>query len=400
MAIEDQKEDFDYEITVPEGDINPTETVDENVIEVKEEVKEAAPVDEIKDEVKEPEVKVEEKAEKVEEKKEVETPEKRVVDISFEDEAVVKADLDKSSLKEDKEVTQEVTLSDDKVLEYLSGKLDKEIKSFDDLNKTSENPLESHPYLKELYEWSNKTGRPIEDWIKYQQDPKDLSDTEVARKFLQNKYPEYDSEFVDYEMSQLLPNDMDTDDEIRAKKHNLKKFVAEGRGVLNKMKSQFNEPLPNNVTPEVQKDLELLTNIKKQYEENTKSSDLYNKTIADVSSKLESIPLELADDLTINFKLSEKDRKELPTFTNELPHLKNEDGSWNHEAIVKNAVMMKYQSKLLKIAYEQGQSAGTENVLKKSKNVSFNETRPVLTESGDKIEIEGGLDAIFGKRYR
>ena len=66
---------------------------------------------------------------------------------------------DASKIKAPEEVSEEL------ILKRLSEKLGREVKSFDELTE-SKNPLDKDPYLKGLADWREKTGRPIEDWIK------------------------------------------------------------------------------------------------------------------------------------------------------------------------------------------------------------------------------------------
>lgn len=382
----DTNEEFDYEITVPEELINKPEQEEVVTLEGSEEV-----VDTTKETVEET---TEEKEEVVVDKQDTPQPKNIEIDLGAPAEKVEQPIEDKSSLTKNK--VQEVL--NQEVFDYLSESLGRDIKSVDDL-KVADNPLESQPYLKELYDWSTRTGRPIEDWVKYQEDPAKMSEEEVARKFLQHKYPEFESEEIDYEMSLMLPNEDDTETESRAKKHSFKKFVMDGRKTLNGLRSQFNEPLPNKYTPEVQADLELLKNIKQQYQSDQEATKQYQTDIKKTSLSMESIPLQLSDDLNINFKLSDKERGELPTFINEMPHWKNEDGSWNHKAIVKDAAVLKNLPQLIKVIFEQGTSYGEEKVLKNSKNVSLDKPTEVAPNKQNKIEIEGGLEAIFGRRF-
>lgn len=295
------------------------------------------------------------------------------------------------------EVTNEI--DEESAFKFLSEKLGKEIKSFDDL-KTSpvENPLEKDPYLKELHEWRNKTGRPIEDWIKFQKDYGKLDDLEVAREFLQYEYPSFTPEEIEAEMKAFQPSEDDLDDEISAKIRNLKKYSTKGRGVLKELVSNLDLPDNSKFTPEVQEDLNLAKQVKLNIAESKKQEQLYNSEISKVSQTVDSLDLNLDDNLTISFKVPDESKQTLPDLITTMPHWKNEDGSFNHQAIVQDAVIIKHYKEMVKLAFEQGKNSGKEELVNQTNNTTLGEPTPMSGQpsSSKGIQIEG-FDEFVGK---
>ena len=231
-----------------------------------------------------------------------------------------------------------VTIDDESVLQYLNEKLGREVTSFEELSQVKvENPLDSDPYLKNLYEWRQKTGRPIEDWYKYQKDYSSLSDVEAARELLQYEYPTFTPDEIELELERFRPDELDDDREAALKNLELKKLATRGRDVLSKLKSELGEPT-GNLNPEIQEDLNLAKAVKETYAKEQQERKDYSENIKLSSSKTENFEIKLNDDLAINFKIPEEGKRELPTLIETMPHWRNEDGSWNHQAVVNDAI--------------------------------------------------------------
>ena len=333
--------------------------------------------------VQEPEKEEEVKEEVTEDKQEVSTEQEVVPNIE-------------SSLTEENQTEPvQLEVTDDVVSKYLSEKLGRQ---FDLAELTTpvepENPLDKDPYLKELVEWRDRTGRPIEDWVKFQQNPEELSDVDVARRFLQNEYT--DEEIVEYELNKLLPNELDDDSESNKKKIELKKLAIKGRNFLKSMKSELNTPSEKTLSPEIQSDLQLLEQIRTNAEQQKQSAEVYQQALVSQTKQADIFPIKLSDDLEINFKLSDVDKNNLPKFINEMSHWRNEDGSYNHKAIVDDGILIAHKEAIFKSIFDQGVAVGKESIDKEVKNITLDKPKETLQNNDKKIQVEG-LDAFFGR---
>ena len=328
-----------------------------------------------------------------------------VVDVPIEDAPVVDV-VEPTTEKEVPEVPNssepegenEFVFDEAKTFEYLSESLNRKIESLDDLKVTSENPLDDDPYLSELYEWRKKTGRPVEEFSKFQKNYDEVSDLDVAREYLQIQYPNFTKEEIEAEMQDFISDDMDMDNEINKKSRQLKKYATVGRAELKKLVAELGEPVKPSYSPEIQKDLELAKQIKSDYEANKEATAAYQKQITDVSSSLDTMKLELSDDLSIDFKVSDDSKKSLPEMISTMPHWKNGDGSWNHQAVVNDAIIIKHHKEMIRLAYEQGRNSGEEQIIQQTNNTTLGQPQPRSgSQSGQKgVEIEG-LDQFMGK---
>jgi len=322
--------------------------------------------------------------------------------------AVEPAVDDKSSLKPDTsadtapKVVDKPELNDELALKYLSEKLGKEVKDFSVFDK-KEDPLEKDPYLKEIYDWRSKTGRPIEDWISYQKDFDKMPDISVAREFLKHEYPTLTESEINLEIGKFVVDEMDMDDDAGLKNLELKKYATKGRAVLNTMRSKFETPIeaPNKGVPkEVQENLDLLDKIKAQYEADQEATKKYLQSITREASSVESLPIKLSDDLTINFKLSEEERKSLPSQIDAMPHWRNEDGSWNHRAVVNDGIKIHHFDRIMQLAYAQGVNAGKEGINVDANNITLDSRNTVNSDlqNNQKGPVIDGLDEYMGNQ--
>tara|TARA_R110000851_G_scaffold291462_2_gene445813 strand:+ start:7995 stop:9188 length:1194 start_codon:yes stop_codon:yes gene_type:complete len=307
-----------------------------------------------------------------------------------------------SSLKDkDPEGDKSKEVSNEDYFKNLSEKLGREVSSFDDLNQKTENPLDKDPYLKSLSEWREKTGRPLEDWIKFQKDYSKMEDIDVAREILQVRYPELDESGIELELEQYIAVEEDLDREQAMKTHQLKKLAIEGRRELGELKSALDLPDTSVLTPEIQSQLKFVEEIKADVKVSTENQKFYDTKISETSSALETIELNLGEDLKLDFKVSEEDKKGMPDMIATMPRWRNEDGSWNHKAVVEDGVKLKNFDKMLQLAYEQGVNSGTDNVIKDAKNSTLGNQDNKGSQQGNRQKgdiIEGGIDQLLEKK--
>lgn len=336
----------------------------------------------------------------------IETPANADVDIN--DQPVVD-EPSGSSLKTDDDPEQvvqtQLEVNDDLVAKYLSEKLGREV-SLEDLAKEPEaNPLESDPYMKEIYEWRKKTGRPVEDFVKFQKDFSQVGDLEVAREFLQLEYPNSTKDEIDLELKKFITSEDDFDDEVAQKNWELKKYATKGRAELEKLKANLGQPSASPLPAELQEKINFADQIRNQLDSNKQMQEDYDKAIKQSAQKVDKITLNLGEGKSIDFLVSEQSRKEIPDMIAQMPHWRNEDGSWNHEAVVKDGIKIKSHDAMIKLAYEQGLNAGKDDIIRETKNTNLNDTgssaQPVKPSNRPVYEDEVGNQNIkvrFGKR--
>jgi|GEM_PF-2254917 len=290
-----------------------------------------------------------------------------------------------------------VEVTEEMILKSLSEKLGREVTSFDDLTPT--NPLEEDEYVKNLLEWRKKTGRPIEDYVKFQKNYDEVSDIDVAREFLQIEYPSLSQDEVEFELERnFISSDDDLDDDVKLKNLELKKYASKGRNQLKQYVSELGEANPKQFTPEVQEQLEFAKQVQEQIKTNELAQQEYVAASTEAVKTIDSIKLNLSDDVALDFKV-ETPTEQLSEMVLNAPHWKNEDGSTNHQEVAKDAAILANFEKMLQLAYEQGVNSGTDQVIKDAKNTNLTDTvQGAAQPQGKKgIEVEG-LDNYLGKK--
>jgi hypothetical protein len=128
---------------------------------------------------------------------------------------------------------------------------------------------------------------------------------------------------------------------------------------------------------------------------------VYDTKISESSASLETVELNLGNDLKLDFKVSDEDKKEIPKMIAEMPQWRNEDGSWNHKAVVEDGLRLKNFDKMIQLAYEQGVNSGTDGVVRDAKNTTLGEQTTANSQQGNRQKgdtIEGGIDELLNKK--
>jgi hypothetical protein len=304
------------------------------------------------------------------------------------------SNLEDNSIVADSTPSTEVT--EEMLLSKLSEKLGREVTSFDDFNATSSE--EEDPYMKGLLEWRKKTGRPIEDYAKFQKDYSQVDDIQVAREFLQIEYPTLTPEEIEFELERnfIADEEVDLDDEIKLKNLELKKYASKGRPKLQEMVKEFGSPTQANLPPELQDKIQYADSIKAELEGNRTNEKKYLDNIKKIASNFDSISLNLTEGLDIDFKV-ETPKDDIYNMIESAPHWKNEDGTPNPEAVVRDAAIIANYKKMIQIAYEQGLNSGKDEVIKEAKNTTLGTAAKSMSTTTKGSQIEG-LDGYLGKK--
>lgn len=307
---------------------------------------------------------------------------------------------DESSLKEDKE-TAPAKVGESEVIEYLREHLGGEINSIEDIVKvgaeTPESTTDSEdPIIKEIRDWRERTGRPVEDWFKFQKDYSKMSDIEVAREALQLKYPTLSEEKINTLIKKdFLPNEDDLEEESEYKAIELEKFAADARRELEKFKSKFDSPDEGFMPKNVREKLSKLEQFEKTIQERQNEEKAYLNNLNSAAKSLEKVEIELDEGIKIDFSVPESDREKLPQAVTQMPGWTNEDGSVNYQNIISDAAKLMNMDKLLKIAFDQGKSVQEEKVAKEAANITLDKSDG-LEDGASKSEfiIEGGESSL------
>jgi hypothetical protein len=216
---------------------------------------------------------------------------------------------------------------------------------------------------------------------------------QLAREILQDKYPEFTPEEIQLELNEFTEDDLDTEVEVAKKSLKLKKFNADGKKQLEEYKSKFNTTEgAGNIPEDYKKAFEFTQEILKEDAANKKSQEAYTSSIKKVVEGAKSLKLQLSDDLVIDFDISKEDKGMLPKFIEQMPHWYNEDGSYNHQSVVIDAIKVKNFDNIMKLVFDQGVAKGKEMDDSESRNVTLADARNTQGSgefNKDDIVVEG-----------
>lgn len=300
--------------------------------------------------------------------------------------------------EETPETTPEVVDESDTIFQTLSEKLGREITSYEDLITPEVVVPEIDPRVKAMDEWAKSTGRPIEDFFKYQKDYTGVTDEDIAREALQLEFPTFTPEEIEMELEELLPNEDDLDFEASKRALKLKKYALKGREVLEGLKKDLGEANLQAYPADVKEKIAYAEQISEGLKANQEQQKVYKEGINLASQKAEGLQLDLAEGLSIDYKVSPEDRKGLPKLLEEMPHWRTEDGGYNHAAIVKDAIKIQHFDEMIKLAYEQGLNSGADKVIKDTKNSTLGNVQQPDNNTGRKKPVIEGIDQLLGRQ--
>jgi hypothetical protein len=296
-----------------------------------------------------------------------------------------------------------VEVTDDLIFEKLSETLGREVKSYDDLTPKE---VKLDDEVKQLLEWKEKTGLSLSKWADYNKDFSKLSDLEVAKEILADKYPDFTEEELEYTMKGYVYDELEDDESDRiAKSIALKKFAKEGREALEQKKINFLESQPKSSLSVEEKELLDYAKTVKQKEASLKDQNVaYQNSLKEASLKLEAINLDLGDGLKIKHNVAQESKKDLVEYINTMPDWYKEDGSFNHENIARDSYKLKNFDSIIKSAFEQGKAYAIEGKIKENNNISLdpnsinqdNETK----EQGNIKEVISSLTGKNSSKFR
>jgi len=286
-------------------------------------------------------------------------------------------------------------IGDDIILAKLSETLGRKIESYDDLKPKE---IAVDPELKQLIEWKENTGLSLTQYPEYMKDFSKLSDLDVAREILSQKYPSFTKEQLDYEMKDLVYNeDFDDEDDKMRKSIKLTKLATEGRQVLESRKLELKPVQSQGLTQEQQDAIEFSNSVKTAQAQADTNQLAYENSLNLAAQNLDTIALNLDEGVVIEHKIQDADKNGLKDYILNVPHWFNEDGSPNHSSIASDGYKIKNFDALLKAAFEQGKSVQKEEDIKGKGNITLDgQPKPQGQEGEKKGNIGSVVDKITG----
>ena len=236
----------------------------------------------------------------------------------------------------------------------------------------SKEPKELNPQIQAINEWAEKTGRPVEDWIKFQSDPSKLEDMEVVRKTQRLKNPSLSDAELDFLIKDKFISNEDLDDESDVMRKNIafKQEVADGRELLEKNRLELGNPVDGRLTEEQQKDIQFAQQIRQQSEQESVKSAKDLENLKNAVNTTDRIQLSFGEERVVDFNITPESKKDHVQYIGEMKRWQNEDGSVNSQALAEDAYKLRHFDEIIKLAYTQGANDQVEKTAKETKNLT------------------------------
>jgi hypothetical protein len=284
-------------------------------------------------------------------------------------------------------------LGDDDVLEYIRNRYNKDISSMDDLLEEKSSNEELPEDVAAYYEYKQKTGRGMSDYIKLNRDFDKMDDNQLLKEFYIANGDAFDMEDVELLMSEFsYDEDLDDENDIKRKKLAMKKVVKKAKGFFNDQKQMYKEPLESSsvqMSEDDKKEQEAYRQYieqSKTYEQEVKRKrEWFEKKTNEVFSDFKGFDFNLGD-TTLSYKPSNADeiQKSQLSPQNFIAKYLDDNGMMNDAAGYHRSLAVAMNpEKFAKFFYEQGAASATENVTRKIKNIQMDERKaPEVTKKG------------------
>ena len=293
-----------------------------------------------------------------------------------------------------------IKLEDEQVVNYLKGKFNKEEVVLEDLFKEKDKPAELSERMQKLLKYQEDTGRSIEDYVLLNKDYDSVSDDELMSGFLKTTKKHLSNKEIVFEIKNKFSFDeeLDSEDEIQAKKIAKKDFIQEAKGFFNDMKDKYSAPAVS-VDKDASKELSTFKENQRLYNESAKKAQSLAKNQRDVflektnevfNDKFEGFKFKISDDKSQVYKPSDINKvKEsnldigtlLDKFVDDKGLMNDAEGYHRALSIASNP------DEFAKFFYEQGIADSVDDMSKDSKNRNFN-ARGVHTPTDKKKKFK------------
>jgi len=281
----------------------------------------------------------------------------------------------------------EPEIDDEIVLSHIRKKYNREDLSYENLLQEKIVEKELPEDIEALRRYKQETGRGIEDFVKLNRNIDAEDPDAIIAEYIALENPEYDREDIEFEMSREFSydEDMDDEDEIKAKKIAKKKKLSLARKTLNEQKEKYRAPLESRdgFIPEDEKEAysRFKQNTQAQNEEQEKSirkkEHFSSKTNELFSNNFEGFGYKVGEK-QITFKVNDVEtvknvQSDAMNFIGK--HLDEngmlKDATAYHKAL--NAAMD--PDALFKFAYEKGGADAIERDTREAKNIDMEARR-------------------------
>lgn len=301
---------------------------------------------------------------------------------------------------------KEYEIEEEKIYSFLSKKLNKEVKSLEDLKEKEELPEE----VSAFYKYKKETNRGIDDFVKLNRDFSKLSDNEKLFEYLSVKEDALEKEDIlamikEYEVDE----EMDLEADINRKNRERKKALKEADKFFEKQKEQYRLPLVSSTVSVPDEDKELFESYKQykssipiEAENNAKKAKVFEEKTSEVfSDKFKGFEFKVkVDNEETSLMFAPGTAEELKsvqsTPLNFIKKYMDKDGVIaDAEGYHRGLAVAMNPEKFAQFFIEQGYAMAKEKDARTTKNINMStrQAPQVLNKTGFKVqEVDQGFN--------
>jgi len=243
---------------------------------------------------------------------------------------------------------------------YLSERLGKDIKSFDDLTYTEQEAPQLDERVQKISQFVQETGRSPEDYLAYQRlDPANMDDMSVLLVNSSMEYPNLSNDEVRMLVSSKYKLDPDiySEQEVKLSQLQMKVDSEKARRGIDEVRETYKLPAQQEASNEESFiDDEWLSNMKRE------------------TAALTGLEFDLGNGSSFQFGLDDSYRNQLIQKNSQLedyfdPYV-SDDGTWDYDKLNSHRAVVDNIDMIVSNAYRQGISDGQKNVVTKVANSS------------------------------
>jgi uncharacterized protein (DUF2164 family) len=275
---------------------------------------------------------------------------------------------------------------DSEVLSFLSERLGRQFDSYDSISEAlSYTPVEIDERVSAINKFVQETGRPVEDWYKYQSlNPSEMDDMALVRLQLSAQHSNLSADEVGLLMSNKykLDEDYNTEDEVKLAKLQLKMDADNARQYISDLRDSY-------MAPAVDSDMNDNTITEEWIGEMSQSTNTFGSLDFDLPGKNE----------TFSFGIDDNYRRQLIDKNSKLDQYFDdyirEDGNWNFDKLNAHRALVDNIDSIVSSIYNQGLSDGRMGVVQTAANVDSSRP-PVGDQQNSASSLEEQLLKALG----
>jgi len=245
------------------------------------------------------------------------------------------------------------------VFNYVSERLGREVRSFEDFNQNQSNLDER---VQKIAEFVQNTGRNPEDWFKYQSlNPSEMDDLTAVRVKYSQDYPDLNFNEINTLISSKykMNPDENSEEEMNVSALQLKIDATDARKSITEIRDAYAAPMQEQTSEQ-------------NYE--TPFDNDWMQEMQRETSDFEGLEFDLGNGKSFNFGVGDNYRNQLinqhQSIDDYFDKYVDDNGNWDHDTFNSHQTLIDNIDNIVASAYRQGLGDGQRGLVDRAANVS------------------------------